>query len=51
MIRLRGRGMPKLNKPDEYGDLYLRVMLTVPTDLTENEKKQLAEIGRRYLGR
>jgi curved DNA-binding protein len=51
LIRLRGRGMPKLNKPDEYGDLYLRVMLTVPTDLTENEKKQLAEIGRRYLGR
>ena len=43
--------MPKLNKPDEYGDLYLRVMITVPTDLTENEKKQLAEIGRRYLGR
>jgi len=51
LIRLRGRGMPKLNKPDEYGDLYLRVMLTVPTDLTENEKKQLAEIGRRYLVR
>jgi curved DNA-binding protein len=51
MIRLRGRGMPKLNKPDEFGDLYLRVMLTVPTDLTENEKKKLAEIARRYLGR
>jgi curved DNA-binding protein len=51
MIRLRGRGMPKLNKPDECGDLYLRVMLTVPTDLTENEKKKLAEIARRYLGR
>jgi len=51
LIRLRGRGMPKLNKPDEFGDLYLRVMLTAPADLTENEKRQLAEVARRYLGR
>jgi curved DNA-binding protein len=47
MIRLRGRGMPKLNKPDELSLIHI----TVPTDLTENEKKKLAEIARRYLGR
>ncbi|MCS7063714.1 MAG: HSP40/DnaJ peptide-binding protein [Methylacidiphilales bacterium] len=27
-IRVRGRGMPKFNKPGEYGHLYLRVVVT-----------------------
>lgn len=47
LIRLRGRGMPKLNKANEYGDLYLRVLVTVPTDLTESEKEQLEKMARR----
>ncbi|MCL6511674.1 MAG: J domain-containing protein [Anaerolineae bacterium] len=51
LIRLRGRGMPKLNKPDEFGDLYLRVMVTVPSDLTDAEKEQLAKIAKRRAGR
>ncbi len=51
LIRVRGRGMPKLNKPDEYGDLYLRVSVTVPTDLTDAEREQLAKIARRRTGR
>lgn len=51
LIRVRGRGMPKLNKPGEYGDLYLRVSITVPTDLTDAEREQLAKIARRRAGR
>ncbi|BCX03951.1 MAG: molecular chaperone DnaJ [Candidatus Roseilinea sp.] len=47
LIRVRGRGMPKLNKPGEYGDLYLRVSITVPTDLTDAEREQLAKIAQR----
>lgn len=46
LIRVRGRGMPKLNS-DSHGDLYLRVMVTVPTDLTAEEKHQLEQMARR----
>jgi len=47
LIRLRGRGMPRLNKPEEFGDLYLRVMITVPNDLTSAEREQLAKMAKR----
>jgi curved DNA-binding protein len=45
-IRLRGRGMPKLNS-DELGDLYLRVMVSVPHDLTEDEKHQIEKMAKK----
>lgn len=48
LIRLRGRGMPKLNKPDEYGDLYLKVMITVPRDLSDEDRHQLEKIAKRH---
>lgn len=47
LIRLRGRGLPKLNAPNDYGDLYLRLSLSVPADLTLEEREQLSEIARR----
>ncbi len=37
-IRLKGRGMPHLNNPKEYGDLYTRVMIQIPTELTPEEE-------------
>jgi curved DNA-binding protein len=46
MIRLRGRGMPKLNAPADSGDMYLRVALSVPADLTPDEREQIAAIAR-----
>lgn len=45
-IRLRGRGMPKLNS-DEFGDLYLRVMVSVPHDLTDDERHQLEKMAKK----
>lgn len=36
-IRLRGLGMPKLGKKDERGDLYARLQIQMPTDLSEEE--------------
>lgn len=45
-IRLRGRGMPKVNSA-ETGDLYLHLQLTVPTDLNDAERAQLVEMQRR----
>jgi curved DNA-binding protein len=47
LIRLRGRGMPKLNKADEFGDLYLRVSITTPHDLSDDEKAQLEKMAKR----
>lgn len=45
-IRLRGRGMPKLNS-DEFGDLYLRVMVSVPHDLADDERHQIEKMAKK----
>lgn len=48
-IRLKGRGMPRLNIPKEHGDLYTRVMIQIPTDLTPEEEdlfRRLAALRR-----
>lgn len=45
-IRLRGRGMPKLNR-DEFGDLYLRVMVSVPHDLSGDEREQIEKMAKK----
>ncbi|MCS7061485.1 MAG: DnaJ C-terminal domain-containing protein, partial [Anaerolineae bacterium] len=46
-IRLRGKGMPRLSSKGEYGDLYLRVMVSVPNDLTEEERQMVRQMARR----
>jgi curved DNA-binding protein len=45
MIRLRNRGMPKLQRANDFGDLYLRVMVTVPSELSDDQRKTLARIA------
>lgn len=45
-VKLRGKGFPVYKKEGEYGDLYLTYHITLPTNLTDEEKtlfKQLAE--------
>lgn len=46
LIRLRGRGMPKLRRPDEYGDLYVRVNIEIPTNLNAKERALFEELAR-----
>jgi curved DNA-binding protein len=41
-MRLTGKGMPMLRKPEQRGDLYARMMITVPKNLTE-EQHQLVQ--------
>lgn len=41
-FRVSGKGMPRLRKPGEYGDLYARVQITVPRNLT-NEQRELVQ--------
>ncbi len=49
LIRLRGKGMPKLSTPSESGDLYLRVMVDIPANLTlsDTEHGMIEELARR----
>jgi curved DNA-binding protein len=46
VFRLRGQGMPKLRSPGERGDLYAKVKVVLPQNLTEREKELLRELGR-----
>jgi curved DNA-binding protein len=44
-FRLRGKGMPRLGKKGEFGDLYAKVRLVLPDKLSEHEKEVLAELA------
>jgi curved DNA-binding protein len=39
IFRLRGMGMPKINRPDQRGDLYVTVEAVLPSNLNDGEKK------------
>lgn len=41
-FRIAGKGMPVLRKESEFGDLYARILITVPENLTD-EQRQLVE--------
>jgi curved DNA-binding protein len=42
-FRLSGRGMPRLRQPQEHGDLYVHIVITVPQHASEAERKLMAE--------
>jgi curved DNA-binding protein len=47
VFRLKGQGMPRLQNPEERGDLFAKVMVTLPENLTEVEIElfeQLADL-------
>ena len=48
LIRLRGRGFPKLSAKGESGDLYLRVMLNVPSKLQDDDREALEKLAQKY---
>lgn len=43
-FRLTGRGMPHLKNPNQYGDLYAKVRITIPTQLSVEEKKLFEQL-------
>ena len=43
-FRLKGLGLPKLGNPEKHGDLYVEVKVTVPKNLTKEQKKKFTEI-------
>ena len=47
-FRLRGKGMPKLRKPGEYGDLYVQLDVRLPAELSPQQRElfeQLRKLG------
>jgi curved DNA-binding protein len=46
VFRLAGRGMPRLRSPQAKGDLFVRVKVRVPKDLTEKQRELLAAAAR-----
>jgi DnaJ-class molecular chaperone len=44
IFRLRGKGMPKLGKVDQRGDLLAKVEVHIPTGLTDSERQRFAEL-------
>jgi curved DNA-binding protein len=46
IFRLRGKGMPHLQDPEEYGDLYARVGVRLPTDLDPKQRELFEELRR-----
>jgi curved DNA-binding protein len=44
-FRLKEQGMPRLKQPDERGDLYAKVMIHVPENLTDEEIALFEELA------
>lgn len=47
-FRLKGKGMPHLENPKQYGDLYVKTRLTLPANLSEKEISELRDLAVRY---
>ncbi|MBF9253594.1 J domain-containing protein [Pontibacter sp. 172403-2] len=43
-LRLRGKGMPHYGKTDKHGDLYVKIEVALPTNLTDEEKNLLQQL-------
>jgi len=45
VLRLKGKGMPVYGKPDEFGDLYLKINISLPKKLTPEEVKLFEKLS------
>ena len=45
VLRLKGMGMPKYGKENEYGDLYAKVNVRLPTNLSSKETELFKELS------
>jgi curved DNA-binding protein len=46
VFRLTGKGMPRLQDPNQYGDLYAKLEVRLPTDLSPRQKELFEELRR-----
>jgi len=47
VFRLKGMGMPDYENAKQRGDAYVRVVITVPKDLTEQEKETIKKLAKK----
>ena len=45
VFRLRGQGMPRLDRPTERGDLYAEIQVQVPQGLTDRQRELFEELA------
>jgi curved DNA-binding protein len=45
-MRLKGKGFPVYRKKGHFGDLYVRINVLLPTNLTEKEKELIKELSK-----
>lgn len=45
IFRLKGQGMPSLKNPEQRGDLYTKVVITLPENLTDEEIELFEELA------
>lgn len=45
VFRIKGQGMPSIQNPDQRGDLYAKVVVTLPENLTEEEIELFEELA------
>jgi curved DNA-binding protein len=45
-VKLKGKGMPKYRKKEEFGDLYLTYQVIMPTNLSDQEKELFTQISK-----
>ncbi|MBQ7262956.1 MAG: molecular chaperone DnaJ [Synergistaceae bacterium] len=45
VLKVRGKGMPRLNRPKQRGDLYAHVAIDVPTKLTDRQRELVTELA------
>jgi curved DNA-binding protein len=45
LLRASKKGMPVLNQPEQFGDLYARVLVQVPTDLNSEERDLFGKLA------
>jgi curved DNA-binding protein len=45
-VRLRGKGMPKLHEPQSFGDLYGRLQVQIPRNLSDSERELFNQLAR-----
>ncbi|HVJ48577.1 J domain-containing protein [Desulfitobacterium sp.] len=47
-FRLKGKGMPHLESPNQFGDLYVHIQLTLPSNLGGEERSALQDLATKY---
>jgi curved DNA-binding protein len=46
-FRLTGRGMPHLRNPEKHGDIFVRIKVSIPRKLTEEQKRLFEQLAGR----